>query len=105
MAISRPQYPSSCGISSLVSVWNFLFSKIGTGTLEPLTTEQGIILLGISKEGEDLKDVNFGGFTGNETLIQWFKILCKRFNVVGYGKILIKLSGHAAVDTPLDVGL
>lgn len=65
MAISRPQYPSSCGISSLVSVWNYLFSNVGVGKLEPLTTEKGIHLLGIAKEGDDLKNVNFGGFTGN----------------------------------------
>ncbi|KAG8137596.1 hypothetical protein E2320_004839 [Naja naja] len=29
--ISRPQYKTSCGISSLVSCWNFLYSTMGTG--------------------------------------------------------------------------
>lgn len=29
--ISRPQYKTSCGISSLVSCWNFLYSTLGAG--------------------------------------------------------------------------
>ncbi|XP_068686825.1 uncharacterized protein [Montipora foliosa] len=29
--ISRPQYKKSCGISALVSCWNFLFSTLGVG--------------------------------------------------------------------------
>lgn len=37
ICISRPQYQRSCGISSLVSVWNYLFSKIGTGSLDPVS--------------------------------------------------------------------
>lgn len=29
--ISRPQYKTSCGMSSLVSCWNFLYSTLGAG--------------------------------------------------------------------------
>ncbi|ELW71475.1 Basic immunoglobulin-like variable motif-containing protein [Tupaia chinensis] len=29
--ISRPQYKTSCGISSLISCWNFLYSTMGAG--------------------------------------------------------------------------
>ena len=29
--MARPQYPKSCGISSLVSCWNFLYSTLGVG--------------------------------------------------------------------------
>ena len=29
--MSRPQYSRSCGISSVVSCWNFIFSTIGNG--------------------------------------------------------------------------
>lgn len=29
--ISRPQYKYSCGISSLVSCWNYLYSNLGHG--------------------------------------------------------------------------
>ena len=65
MCISRPQYPKSCGISSVVSVWNYLYSRIGTGDLEPLSAEKGMELLGIANEGESLSEVDFGGFSGN----------------------------------------
>lgn len=67
--MSRPQYPRSCGVSSLVSVWNYLYSTLGTDSLEPLSTEKALLLLGIAKEGEDLGHVNFGTFTGNSTLV------------------------------------
>lgn len=36
---SRPQYQRSCGMSSLVSIFNLHFSTIGNGKLEPLTVE------------------------------------------------------------------
>ena len=29
--MSRPQYKTSCGISSVVSCWNYLFSTLGNG--------------------------------------------------------------------------
>ena len=29
--MARPQYPKSCGISSLVSCWNYLYSTLGVG--------------------------------------------------------------------------
>lgn len=35
----RPQYHYACGISSLVSVWNFLYSTLGAGTQDPITVE------------------------------------------------------------------
>ena len=33
--ISRPQYKTSCGISSLISCWNFLYSTLGAGRYAP----------------------------------------------------------------------
>ena len=30
-SVSRPQYKRSCGITSVVSCWNYLFSRIGHG--------------------------------------------------------------------------
>jgi len=42
LCLSRPQYKRSCGISSLVSVWNYLFSTLGTGDLNPISQEIGI---------------------------------------------------------------
>ena len=29
--MSRPQYSRSCGVSSVVSCWNYLFSTLGNG--------------------------------------------------------------------------
>jgi hypothetical protein len=29
--MARPQYPKSCGISSLTSCWNYLYSTLGAG--------------------------------------------------------------------------
>ena len=35
--IIRPQYGRTCGISSVVSVWNYQFSTAGKGKKDPLT--------------------------------------------------------------------
>lgn len=32
LTIARPQYERTCGISSLVSIWNHQFSRLGLGT-------------------------------------------------------------------------
>ena len=32
LCMARPQHPKSCGISSLTSVWNYLFSTLGCGS-------------------------------------------------------------------------
>ena len=40
--ISRPQYSKSCGLSSVVSCWNYLFSTLGGGTLPPITQEEAL---------------------------------------------------------------
>lgn len=89
--LSRPQYSKSCGISSLVSCWNFLFSSLGEGNLQPISQEYALELLGIKPP---YKDLDFGKFTGNETLINWFWKLNKIFNVRGRGKIMWKLHGN-----------
>lgn len=64
--LSRPQYPKSCGISSLTSCWNYLYSRLGTGTLRPISTEEALEVLGFKPPYNDVK---FGSFTGNDTLI------------------------------------
>ncbi|XP_048453496.1 basic immunoglobulin-like variable motif-containing protein isoform X2 [Rhincodon typus] len=65
--ISRPQYKTSCGISSLVSCWNYLFSTCGTGSLPPITQEEALHILGFHQPYEDIR---FGPFTGNATLMR-----------------------------------
>jgi hypothetical protein len=72
--LSRAQYKRSCGISSLISVWNYLFSWLGTGSFPPLSQEEALIKLGVCKEFDrEFKDIEFGAFTGNMTLIKWFR--------------------------------
>lgn len=55
--LSRPQYKYSCGISSLTSVWNFLFSSLGEGSLPPLTQEEVLLILGFSEPFEQIRFV------------------------------------------------
>lgn len=47
--ISRPQYKTSCGISSLVSCWNFLYSTLGAGRWAVIQTLILLRQLGFKK--------------------------------------------------------
>lgn len=95
--LSRPQYKSSCGISSLVSCWNYLYSTLGHGNLPPMSQEKALTLLGFEPPFYNIK---FGSFTGNKTLIKWFKNLNRQMNVSGDARIFWKLHGE---DRTLDV--
>ena len=64
--MARPQHPKSCGISSLTSVWNFLFSTLGAGKHRPISTEEALEVLGFKPP---YSNFDFGSFTGNDTLI------------------------------------
>ena len=88
--MARPQYPKSCGISSLTSCWNFLYSKLGAGSHRPISTEEALEVLGFKPP---YHGVSFGSFTGNNTLIQWFGLLNKYFGVHGEARISFKLHG------------
>jgi len=88
--ISRPQYKFSCGISSLVSCWNYLYSTLGHGNLQPLKVEYALKMLGFSEPFDEIK---FGPFTGNATLIEWFHFLNKKFGVFGYASFFYKPVG------------
>ncbi|KAA0712911.1 Basic immunoglobulin-like variable motif-containing protein [Triplophysa tibetana] len=88
--ISRPQYKTSCGISSLVSCWNFLYSTLGAGSLPPISQEEALQILGFQPPFEDIK---FGPFTGNATLMRWFRQLNDNFRVRGCSYILYKPHG------------
>ena len=85
--MSRPQLKKSCGMSSLVSCWNFLFSRLGTGSLDPLTQEAALQLVGINPPFDN---VEFGSFTGNGTLKKWFRKLCVHFKVKGTARTFYK---------------
>nr|XP_022338823.1 basic immunoglobulin-like variable motif-containing protein isoform X4 [Crassostrea virginica]XP_022338824.1 basic immunoglobulin-like variable motif-containing protein isoform X4 [Crassostrea virginica]XP_022338825.1 basic immunoglobulin-like variable motif-containing protein isoform X4 [Crassostrea virginica] len=88
--ISRPQYSKSCGITSLISCWNFLFSTLGNGSLAPITQEEALTILGFKPP---FGEIRFGPFTGNATLLRWFKTLNDHFKVRGRAYFLYKTHG------------
>ncbi|XP_006846738.1 PREDICTED: DNA repair protein complementing XP-G cells-like isoform X1 [Chrysochloris asiatica] len=88
--ISRPQYKTSCGISSLISCWNFLYSSMGVGNLPPITQEEALHILGFQPPFEDIR---FGPFTGNTTLMRWFRQINDHFHVKGCSYVLYKPHG------------
>ena len=67
--MARPQHPKSCGISSFTSIWNYLYSTLGVGDKNPVSTEEMLEILGFKPP---YTKVNFGLFTGNTTLLKWF---------------------------------
>ncbi|KAI3378715.1 hypothetical protein SNEBB_006569 [Seison nebaliae] len=87
--ISRAQYRYSCGISSLVSCWNYLFSYIGYGKLPPINQEEALTLLGFYPPYDSIR---FGPFSGNQTLFKWFNILNEHFGVPGVAYYFFKPS-------------
>ncbi|XP_013417026.1 basic immunoglobulin-like variable motif-containing protein [Lingula anatina] len=89
--MSRPQYKTSCGLSSVVSCWNYLFSKLGVGNLRPITQEEALVILGF--HGPDFSAIRFGPFTGNATLMRWFRQINDHFKVRGRTYYLYKPNG------------
>ncbi|XP_031552794.1 basic immunoglobulin-like variable motif-containing protein [Actinia tenebrosa] len=90
--MSRPQYSKSCGISSLVSCWNYLFSTLGTGSLRPISQEEALTILGFKPP---FGEIRFGPFTGNATLMRWFHQLCNHYKVRGRAYYLYKPKGKS----------
>ncbi|XP_038050150.1 uncharacterized protein LOC119723518 [Patiria miniata] len=90
--ISRPQYSKSCGLSSLVSCWNFLFSTIGAGDRRPITQEEALTVLGFKPP---FGEIRFGPFTGNGTLMRWFRKLNNHYGTRGKSYHMYKPVGKA----------
>lgn len=44
--ISRPQYPKNCGLNSVTTCFNYLFSKLGHGELNIISQEESLALMG-----------------------------------------------------------
>lgn len=93
----QKQYPRSCGITSLTSVYNYLYSRLGESFSEeegihrpPFTQEEIISTLGFSAP---YGDIPWGSFTGNITLIRWFNALNAYFGFKGKAYILYKVHG------------
>eukprot|EP00698_Gefionella_okellyi_P007109 TRINITY_DN1730_c0_g1_i2.p1 TRINITY_DN1730_c0_g1~~TRINITY_DN1730_c0_g1_i2.p1 ORF type:complete len:273 (+),score=26.90 TRINITY_DN1730_c0_g1_i2:72-890(+) len=88
--ISRPQYRYSCGLSSLVGCWNFLYSTLGHGDCRPITQEEALQILGFSPP---FSEIRFGPFTGNQTLMRWFAKLNAHAGVLGKAYYFWKAHG------------
>ena len=93
--MTRPQYPKTCGMSSVMSCWNFLFSKLGAGKCQPVSTEEGLDTIGFLPPYGGIK---FGGFTGNLALMEWFAIICKKFGVKGSASVVYKRYGDMSTE-------
>lgn len=76
--VVRPQYQRNCGLASLTSVFNFLFSSVGYGTLSMVSQEEVMSAVGFKPPFDEIK---FGAFAGNQRLFVWFRQLMKHFNV------------------------
>jgi hypothetical protein len=87
---SRPQYAKSCGISSLVSSWNFLFSTLGYGSFPVLTQEEACKILGY--EG-NLDSIRFDYFATNPMLVKWWYAICRHYNLKGRASMFYKPQG------------
>ncbi|XP_072049330.1 basic immunoglobulin-like variable motif-containing protein [Amphiura filiformis] len=90
LCISRPQYSKSCGLSSLIGCWNYLFSTLGGGNHQPITQEQALTVLGFKPP---FAEIRFGPFTGNATLMRWFEQLNNHYGVRGKTYFLYKPHG------------
>ena len=60
------------------------------GSLNPVSVEEALEVFGFQPP---YHNVQFGSFTGNDTLIQWFNLLNRKFGVKGEGSIMFKLNG------------
>ena len=62
--------------------------------LKKSTPEEAIQKLGIVKSKKAFKDIDFGTFTGNHTLIKWWKRLLKIYNLEGNSYMFWKAKGN-----------
>ena len=87
--ICRPQYSCSCGITTVVACWNYLFSNLGNGTLSYITVPEALKLLGYQQE---IKRIPFLEIAINHNIMKWFRRLCEIYKVKGEAKIYWKKS-------------
>ncbi|KAG8349035.1 hypothetical protein ERJ75_000832800 [Trypanosoma vivax] len=105
LAVAK-QYPKSCGITSLTSVWNYLYSCIGeneaAAARPPVSQEEIMSILGFSPPFDA---ISWGPFTGNGTLIRWFHAINRHFGVRGRAYIMYKPQGKTRTSCTADEGL
>ena len=98
--LARPQHPRTCGVTSLISCWNYLFSTLGAlGSHRPISVEEALDLFGFVPP---YIDTPFGRFTGNDKLIEWFGLLNSHFGVEGKATISFKMHGPGATSINSD---
>ncbi|GET85916.1 hypothetical protein, conserved [Leishmania tarentolae] len=89
------QYPRGCGMASLASVYNYLYSWLGESAVganrAPHSQEELMSILGFEPP---FGEIAWGPFTGNTTLIRWFHALNRHFGLHGRAYILYKAHGH-----------
>lgn len=85
--IARPQHPNACSITSVVAVWNYLYSNAGNGNLPLITPEAALKILGFIQK---IDYIPFAQIAGNATIMGWFEKLCAHFKVRGKASIFWK---------------
>ncbi|ESL07012.1 hypothetical protein TRSC58_05306 [Trypanosoma rangeli SC58] len=95
LAVAK-QYPKSCGVTSLASVWNYLYTRVGEAAVGasrgPVAQEEIMSILGFAPPFDEIL---WGPFTGNGTLIRWFHAINRHFGVKGRAYILYKPQGKS----------
>ena len=86
----RPQYSSSCGMSAVCAVWNYLYSSLGGGIERPLAVEEVGELLGFEPP---LRKHGLFYIQTNSQIMTWFQRLCELKHLPGTSRILFKLQG------------
>ncbi|XP_029640310.1 uncharacterized protein LOC115215227 isoform X2 [Octopus sinensis] len=100
--MSRPQYPSSAGISALVSCWNYLYSTLGQGNRDPVSQEVALTILGYQPP---FSEIDSQDIVTNQGLIKSFQKLNEHFEVAGRGGVFLKLQGADATNLKEDYAL
>lgn len=85
MTMSRPQYKSSCSISSVTSVFNYLY-----GQTRAITQEEALRALGFSPP---FGEIRFGPMAGNDNVMRWFTRLRLSYKLPGSCGLLYKCGG------------
>jgi len=85
--VGRPQFHASCGITSIVACWNYLFSNIGQGKLPFITVPEALKALGFNQE---IKKIKFFEIAINSNILKWFRKLCEYYGVKGEARMYWK---------------
>ena len=97
--VPRPQYSSSCGMSAMCAVWNFLYSTLGQGSQPPISVEEIGEMLGFRPP---LRKHGLFYYQTNTAVMEWFDRICRLKGVTGTARIMFKLCGSRRTDVSPD---